>query len=63
MGPKYLVLYEWEGAHCLATLADQDMMIPEARAQLEKRHAYGLPLTRNVSWNVYEPIARHPALR
>ena len=63
MGPKYLALYEWEGAHCLSTLGDPAAMIPEARAELEKWHAYGLPLARNVSWNVYEPIARHRAFR
>jgi len=54
MGPKYLAFYEWEGPYCLTTLGNPATMIPEAK---------GLPLARNVSWNVYKPIARHVAFR
>ncbi len=64
MGPKYLALYEWEGAHCLNTLGgDPNTMLPEAKAELAEWHAYGLPLAKNTAWNVYKPIARHWAYR
>lgn len=63
MGPKYLALYEWEGAHCLPNLANQDTMIPEARAELAAWQAYGLPLAKNTSWNVYKPVAHHLSFR
>jgi hypothetical protein len=59
MAPKYLALYEWEGAHCLQSLANPETMAPQAKAELAKWHAYGLPLAQNTSWNVYKPIARH----
>ena len=59
MGPKYLALYEWEGAHCLQTLAESDTMLPQARDELAKWRAYGLPLATNTAWNVYKPIASH----
>ncbi len=63
MGPKYLALYEWEGAHCLDTLGDPETMLPEAKAELAEWHAYGLPLAANTAWNVYKPIAKHLAFR
>lgn len=63
MGPKYLALYEWEGPHCLTTLADPDAMIPEARAELAEWRAYGLPLAKNTAWNVYKPISSHKSFR
>jgi hypothetical protein len=63
MGPKYMALYEWEGAHCLPALAEPDTMLPEARAELARWQAYGLPLARNMAWNVYQPIAKHTAFR
>lgn len=64
MGPKYLALYEWEGAHCLSTLsAGADAMIPQAKAELAQWEAYGLPLVANKSWNVYKPVARHQSFR
>jgi hypothetical protein len=59
MGPKYLALYEWEGAHCLDTLANPELMLPQAREELAKWRAYGLPLATNTAWNVYQPIAHH----
>ncbi len=62
-GPKYMALYEWEGVHCLSTLADPETMIPEARAELAEWHAYGLPLAKNTAWNVYKPVARHLSFR
>jgi len=62
-GPKYLALYEWEGAHCLATLAEQETMIPEAKAELSEWQAYGLPLAKNTAWNVFRPVARHLSFR
>ena len=63
MGPKYLALYEWEGAHCLETLGDPETMIPEAKAELAKWHDWGLPRAENVAWNVYKPIATHHRFR
>lgn len=63
MGPKYLALYEWEGAHCLETLANPDTMLPEAKAELDRWRAYGQPLAKNMAWNVYKPIASHWAFR
>lgn len=63
MGPKYLALYEWEGPHCLTTLADPETMIPEARAELAEWQGYGLPRAENMAWNVYRPIASHQAFR
>lgn len=63
MGPKYLALYEWEGPHCLETLANREAMIPEAKAELAEWHAYGLPKAKNTAWNVYKPIARHTSFR
>lgn len=63
MGPKYLALYEWEGAHCLGTLGDPDRMLPEAKAELGEWQAHGAPLAENMTWNVYEPIASHRAFR
>lgn len=63
MGPKYLALYEWEGPHCLRTLADPEHMIPEAKAELAEWHAYGLPRAENKAWNVYKPISKHIAFR
>lgn len=59
MVPKYLALYEWEGPHCLQTLADPETMIPEAKAELARWTDYGLPLAANIAWNVYRPIAHH----
>ena len=61
MGPKYLALYEWEGEHCLTRLGDPASMIPEAQAELHRWQEYGLPKAKNVSWNVYKPIAKHVA--
>lgn len=58
-GPKYLALYEWEGLHCLPSLADPETMCPEAAAELARWQAYGVPLVDNMSWNVYRPIAKH----
>ncbi len=63
MGPKYLALYEWEGAHCLSSLGDPDTMIPEAKAELAEWHAYGSPLAENMAWNVYRPISKHWTFR
>lgn len=63
MGPKYLALYEWEGAHCLGTLGDPDRMLPEAKAELGEWQAHGAPVAENMTWNVYEPIASHRAFR
>ena len=63
MGPKYLALYEWEGAHCLSTLADPETMRAEAREELAEWQRCGLPLATNVAWNVYKPIARHRSFR
>lgn len=63
MGPKYLALYEWEGAHCLDTLANPEKMLPEAKAELSEWHSYGQRLAENMAWNVYEPIASHRTFR
>lgn len=63
MGPKYLALYEWEGAHCLKSLGDPETMIPEAKAELMEWRGYGEPLAKNKAWNVYQPVARHVAFR
>jgi len=63
MGPKYLALYEWEGAHCLDSLGDPETMRPEAKAELAEWHAYGLPLATNTDWNVYKPIANYRSFR
>lgn len=59
MGPKYLALYEWEGPHCLDTLANPETAIPEAKAELAEWQAYGLPKAKNTAWNVYKPIAHY----
>jgi hypothetical protein len=59
MGPKYLALYEWEGRHCLQTLAEPETMCAEAKAELAEWEAYGLKLAANKAWNVYRPIASH----
>ena len=61
MGPKYLALYEWEGAHCLETLGNPESMCPEARAELAEWNAYGAKLAANMSWNVFRPVATHHA--
>ena len=63
MGPKYLALYEWEGVHCLNTLGNPDTMLPAAKAELAQWQAYGLPLAKNMAWNVFKPIASHKAFR
>lgn len=63
MGPKYLALYEWEGAHCLETLGDPDQMCAEAKAELAEWNAYGVKLAANMSWNVFKPIASHWGFR
>ena len=60
---KYLALYEWEGAHCLNTLANPKKMLPAAQAKLANWHAYGLPLATNTAWNVYKPVAHHISFR
>ncbi|MGZ0190148.1 MAG: hypothetical protein ACKVH0_19470 [Alphaproteobacteria bacterium] len=63
MGPKYLALYEWDGPHCLDTLADPNTMLPAAKAELAQWQAYGLPLAKNMAWNVFKPIASHTSFR
>lgn len=63
MGPKYLALYEWEGEHCLQSLAEPETMRQEAKAELAEWHSYGLPLAKNTAWNVYRPISSHRAFR
>lgn len=63
MGPKYMALYEWEGEHCLETLADPDKMRPEAKAELAEWNAYGVKLADNMLWNVFKPIATHQGFR
>ncbi|MCA8929016.1 MAG: hypothetical protein KDC18_13175 [Alphaproteobacteria bacterium] len=59
MGPKYLALYEWEGAHCLPALSDPDTMCAEAKAELAQWNAYGVKFAANMAWNVFRPIASH----
>ena len=63
MGPKYLALYEWEGAHCLPALAESETMCAEAKAELAEWNAYGAKLAANMAWNVYRPIASHTSFR
>lgn len=59
MGPKYLALYEFDSMDCLASLTDPDAMHPDAKDELARWMAYGVPLVDNMSWNVYRPIAKH----
>ena len=63
MGPKYLALYEWEGAHCLDPLTHPEKMLPEAAAELAEWRGYGLPLAANVTSNAYRPIGSHIGYR
>ena len=50
--PNHDVGLEWEGVHCLSTLANPDTMIPEANSELAEWQAYGQSLAKNKSCNV-----------
>lgn len=59
MGPKYLALYELASLECIPTLAHPERMRPEAAAEFTRWTSYAAPMVDNMSWNIYQPIARH----
>ena len=59
MGPRYLALYELADLDCIPSLADPDAMRAEARAEFAQYEAIAAPLSGNLSWNIYRPLARH----
>ncbi len=59
MGPKYLALYELAGLECIPSLADPAHMRPEAAAEFQAYRSYAAPLSANMSWNIYRPLAKH----
>lgn len=59
MGPKYLALYELASLDCIPTLADPEQMRPEAAAEFSRWTSYAGPMVDNMSWNIYQPVARH----
>ncbi len=59
MGPKYLALYELADLTCVPSLSDPEQMRPEAVAEFEQYRDFAAPLSGNLSWNIYRPLAKH----
>ena len=59
MGPKYLALYELRDLECIPSLSDPEQMRAEAAAEFEEYQSFAGPLSANMSWNIYRPLARH----